>query len=83
MTIYDNKCLDVTGGSTTNGTKMQIYTCGAGNKNQQFSVTTDKRIAWTNQHECLDLSGGSVTSGNQVQMWKCTDGNANQVWNLV
>jgi len=62
---------------------MQIYTCASGNTNQQFSITADNRIAWTNHGECLDLTNGVVTSGNQVQMWKCTDGNTNQVWNIV
>jgi len=83
LVAYGNKCLDVTSGSTANGNKMQVYTCSTGNTNQQFSITADARIAWTNKGECLDLTDGSLTSGNQVQMWKCTDGNTNQVWNIV
>lgn len=81
--IYGNKCLDVTNGNTTNGNKMQIYTCNAGNVNQEFSVTADNRIAWTNHGECLDLTGGSLANGNAVQMWACTDNNNNQVWIIV
>jgi Ricin-type beta-trefoil lectin domain len=37
--IFDNKCLDVTGGSTADGTKLQIWTCTSNNQNQQFSYT--------------------------------------------
>jgi len=83
LVAYTNKCLDVTSGSTANGNKMQVYTCAAGNTNQQFSITADQRIAWTNKGECLDLTDGSVASGNPIQLWKCTDGNTNQVWNIV
>jgi len=84
LQIFGNKCLDVTGGSTANGVKMQIYTCNAGNANQQFTVTTgDKRITWTGKGKCLDLTDGLLTSGNVVQMWQCSTGNINQVWNFV
>jgi hypothetical protein len=39
--IFDNtKCLDVTGGSTTNGNTLQIWTCSTNNNpNQQFYYT--------------------------------------------
>jgi hypothetical protein len=37
--IFGNKCLDVPSGSTTNGNKLQIWTCGANNANQQFYYT--------------------------------------------
>jgi len=80
--IFGNKCLDVPNGSTTNGVKMQIYTCFAGNTNQQFTVTADERIAWTNKGECLDLTNGSTSPGTPAQLWACTDGNENQVWTI-
>lgn len=83
LVVYSNMCLDVTNGSTANGNKMQIWACGNNNANQQFSVTSDKRIAWTGKGECLDLTGGSLTSGNAIQMWQCTDNDNNQVWNIV
>ena len=34
-----NKCLDVTGGNTANGTQLQIWTCFSNNPNQQFGYT--------------------------------------------
>jgi Ricin-type beta-trefoil lectin domain len=37
--IFNNKCLDVPGGSTADGTKLQIRTCTSNNQNQQFSYT--------------------------------------------
>ena len=47
---------------------MQIYTCFSGNTNQQFSVTADNRIAWTNKGECLDLTDGLVAAGQPVSL---------------
>jgi peptidoglycan/xylan/chitin deacetylase (PgdA/CDA1 family) len=78
--IYSNKCLDVTGGSTANGNKMQIWTCSSGNPNQQFT-RFGNTIQWTGRGECLDLTNGVLTNGNVVQMWSCTGG-GNQVWNI-
>ncbi|KAJ7190229.1 hypothetical protein GGX14DRAFT_606290 [Mycena pura] len=86
LVVYGNKCLDVTNGSTTNGVKMQIWTCTPGNTgdlNQQFTVTSAHAIQWTGKSECLDLTDGSLASGNQIQMWACSAGNTNQVWNIV
>jgi len=80
LNIFSNKCLDVTNGSTVNGAKMQIWDCTPGDINQEFTVTGDDRIAWTNEHECLDLTDGILTAGSQAQMWKCTDDDTNQVW---
>ncbi|KAJ6512319.1 hypothetical protein DFH09DRAFT_1197564 [Mycena vulgaris] len=70
LVVYGSMCLDVTGGSTTNGVKPQIWSCtpGAGDANQHFTVTADKRIQWTNTAECIDLTDGSLTSGNQVRI---------------
>lgn len=80
LKLYGNKCLDVTGGSTANGNKMQIYTCSTGNPNQQFTIQGTK-ISWSGKNECLDLTGGSLTNGNVVQLWTC-NGGGNQVWNI-
>ncbi|KAJ7635001.1 hypothetical protein FB45DRAFT_478962 [Roridomyces roridus] len=85
LLVYGDMCLDVTGGSTTNGVKMQIWACtpGQGDTAQHYTITSDNRIQWTNENECLDLTDGSLASGNQVQMWACAAGNTNQVWNFV
>jgi hypothetical protein len=64
--IFDNMCLDVTDGKTNNGNKIQIWECFTGNTNQQWSVTADNRIAWTNKHECLDLTDGVLSGGSRV-----------------
>ncbi|KAJ7745830.1 hypothetical protein DFH07DRAFT_924578 [Mycena maculata] len=85
IVVYGSMCLDVTSGSTANGVGMQIWACtpGAGDANQQFTVTSNNRIQWNGSDECLDLTNGLLTSGNRVQMWACVAGNTNQVWNIV
>ncbi|KAG5643085.1 hypothetical protein DXG03_001580 [Asterophora parasitica] len=79
--IFSNKCLDVTGGSTADGTKLQIWTCSANNANQQFAYTRDNRLAWTNRGKCVDLSSGNKASGTRIQSWACSNNNKNQIWN--
>ncbi|KAF7331609.1 hypothetical protein MKEN_00040500 [Mycena kentingensis (nom. inval.)] len=85
LVINNAFCLDVTGGSTTSGTKMQIWSCSPGNTgnlNQQFTVTAGKAIQWNGHNDCVDLTDGKITAGNQVQSWTCTGG-PNQIWNFV
>ncbi|KAK7023045.1 hypothetical protein R3P38DRAFT_2957216 [Favolaschia claudopus] len=83
--VYGNMCLDVTKGSTANGTKMQIWSCNpvSPNANKLFTVTSSKQIQWVGQGKCLDLTDGSLKSGNKIQTWSCVNGNNNQAWNIV
>ncbi|KAJ8072142.1 hypothetical protein PM082_015700 [Marasmius tenuissimus] len=81
--VFADKCLDVTGGSTANGVKMQIWTCSNNkNPNQQFWYTGDIHLAWTNHGKCLDLPNGDLTDGNRPQLWDCFGNNDNQSWNV-
>ncbi|KAF7319735.1 hypothetical protein MKEN_00755700 [Mycena kentingensis (nom. inval.)] len=77
LSIYGgSKCLDVTGGATASGTKLQIWSCSSGNANQKWTVS-GSAIQWTDHSQCVDLTGGSTTNGNVMQIWSCTGG-ANQ-----
>lgn len=74
-----NFCLD--GGSNPgNGSKLKIWQCYPGLKQQQWWYTDDDRIAITNSGLCMDVTDGKQVNGNQVQVWSCGSGNANQVW---
>ncbi|KAF7301003.1 hypothetical protein MIND_00663700 [Mycena indigotica] len=82
--IFGDKCLDVTNGNTANGAKLQIWTCAAGNTNQQW-VSSDwvtSHITWANNNKCVDLTDGDSTDGKQVQIWDCDAAgtNKNQNW---
>ncbi|MEV0157321.1 ThuA domain-containing protein, partial [Micromonospora sp. NPDC050686] len=70
------KCLDVNGGSSADGTKIQIWTCNNG-ANQQWTVTPNSTIKALNK--CLDVSGGASADGTKIQLWTCT-GAASQNW---
>ncbi|KAF7301171.1 hypothetical protein MIND_00681600 [Mycena indigotica] len=86
LVVYNSFCMDITGGSTTAGTKIQIWSCTpgqTGDANQQFTVTSSKMIQWVGQNDCIDLTNGNLTAGNQVQSWTCTANNSNQIWNFV
>ncbi|KAJ7806876.1 hypothetical protein B0H14DRAFT_1564896 [Mycena olivaceomarginata] len=78
LKIFGTKCLDVTNGLTTDGTKLQIWTCAAGNTNQMWTVSGNT-IQWSGHSSCLDLTDGSVANNNLIQIWTCTQG-PNQQW---
>ncbi|KAJ7635785.1 ricin B lectin domain-containing protein [Mycena polygramma] len=81
---FNNKCLDVPGGSTTNGVKLQIWTCAEDSPNQQFTFHAGvSQIEWNGQKKCLDLTSGKSTSGNPIRLWDCAvpdTSNPNQQW---
>jgi Phage tail lysozyme/Ricin-type beta-trefoil lectin domain len=79
LRVYGTKCLDVPSGNTTNGTKLQIWDCGAGNTNQSWTQT-GSTIVWTGKGKCLDLTDGVAASGTAVQSWSCSAGDENQEW---
>ncbi|KAJ7924180.1 ricin B lectin domain-containing protein, partial [Mycena leptocephala] len=80
---FDNKCLDVPNGSLVNGVKLQIWTCAAGNTNQQWKIhSVPSQIEWNGTGKCLDLTDGLSTNGNPIQLWDCAvpNNNPNQDW---
>ncbi|KAF8963396.1 ricin B lectin domain-containing protein [Flammula alnicola] len=78
------KCLDLTDGNTTPGTKLQLWDC-VGNENQSWLPTGIIRWQGTGllNPMCVDLTDGITTRGNPLQIWNCTAGNSNQFWNDV
>ncbi|MFF5233174.1 ThuA domain-containing protein [Dactylosporangium sp. NPDC000521] len=69
------KCLDVRGGSSANGTQIQLYTC-QGNAAQTWTRSGQTLQALG---KCLDVNGGGTANGTKVQLWTC-NGGANQTW---
>ncbi|KAK7046088.1 hypothetical protein VNI00_007083 [Paramarasmius palmivorus] len=78
IAIFENKCLDVTGGDKVDGTKLQIWTCDSVNPNQQWISTTANTFRSVDSNKCIDLTDGSMANGNQLQIWECDDRNSNQ-----
>ena len=74
------RCLDVTGGSTTNGTRPQIWDCNSGNANQTWTFADDGSVRGLGK--CLDVANGSTANGAAVHLWDCFSTIASQRWTL-
>jgi hypothetical protein len=74
------KCLDIPGGGTANGTKLQLWDCNNTGA-QVFIHRADNSYYNPQANKCLDDDGWSTTPGTQVIIWDCTGG-ANQQWSL-
>ncbi|MGV9890551.1 lectin [Streptomyces sp. NPDC003395] len=70
------KCLDVAGGSTANGTAVQLYDCN-GTAAQSWTVAADGSIRALGK--CLDVTSGATTDGAKVQLYDC-NGTGAQQW---
>jgi type 1 glutamine amidotransferase len=71
-----NKCLDISGGNTADGTKIQLYTCNGTNA-QKWTVTPNGPIKALGK--CLDVAGGGTANGTKAQLWTC-NGSGAQNW---
>ncbi len=71
------KCLDVTDGSTTNGTLPQLWTCTSG-PNQSWTLSADHTIRGLGK--CLDVANNATTDGTVVHLWDCIDTVTSQKW---
>jgi endoglucanase len=79
-------CLDAAGWGTANGTKLQQWTCGSQQYNQEWQF----RPAATGGYDAVynrnapalawDDTNGSLSNGNPIQLWTYGSGNANQEW---
>jgi hypothetical protein len=80
VSSLDGKCLDVTGGSTANGTQPQLWDCTAGSSNQQWTLADNGSVQ--GKGKCLDVAGNSTADGAVVHLWDCYDTVASQKWSL-
>ncbi|MEV4350470.1 ricin-type beta-trefoil lectin domain protein [Actinoplanes sp. NPDC049596] len=80
ITGLGGKCLDLTGGSTANGTLAQIWTCVAGSANQTWTVADNGSLQA--KGKCLDVAGNSTADGAAVHVWDCYDSVATQKWQI-
>jgi predicted chitinase len=73
------KCIGAAGGSTANGTLVDLYSC-VGSGTQNWSLNSDGTIKIAGTNKCLDVKDGGTASGTQVQLWDCYAGSPNQKW---
>jgi len=72
------RCLDIAGGSETNGTKVQVWQCNNTNA-QKWSLLGDGTIR-SSKGYCLDAKDRGTISGTTLQIWQCSSGAGNQKW---
>ena len=81
---HSGKCLDVSGGSRSNGADVIQWNCHGGD-NQLWRLVPAAggyfRIIAKHSGKCLDVSGGSRSNGADVIQWNCHGGD-NQRWKL-
>ncbi|WP_117207980.1 PQQ-dependent sugar dehydrogenase [Allorhizocola rhizosphaerae] len=68
------KCVDVSGASSADGTKIHLWTCNSGT-NQQWTIGADGTIR--SLGKCMTANG--TADGALVQLWAC-NGGTNQQW---
>jgi O-glycosyl hydrolase len=74
-----NKCLDVPGGATANGTQLNIWTCGGGaNQTWTYTAAAELRVYG---NKCLEAYQQGTANGTRAVIFDC-NGGANQKWRL-
>jgi ricin-type beta-trefoil lectin protein/putative Ig domain-containing protein len=82
---WDSKCMDDTGNSSNNGTKIQIWTCNGGAaQNWAYYPDTDPGDAGeiVIHSKCLDIVNRGTGNGAKLQLYAC-NGGANQQWYIA
>ncbi|MFJ6656622.1 lectin [Streptomyces sp. NPDC091377] len=72
------KCADVAGGSSANGTAVQLYDCN-GSAAQRWTVGSDGTLRVLGK--CLDATAGGTADGTRLQLWDC-NGSGAQRWTV-
>jgi hypothetical protein len=72
------RCMDVAGGLTANGTKVQLYDCNSSGA-QVWQARADGTLFNPQSGRCLDDPNGTTTNGTQLQIYDCNT-SAAQKW---
>jgi glucose/arabinose dehydrogenase len=72
----NGKCLDIDNAQTTDGTKVQIWTCNT-SAAQKWTVPGDGTLRALGK--CLDISDAGTADGTKIQLWTC-NGSGAQSW---
>jgi O-glycosyl hydrolase len=74
------ECVDVNGGSSANGTKVQMWDCNGSASSQGWTMESNGTVGINGS--CLDITGGSTANGALLEEWTC-NGGGNQQWLAV
>jgi hypothetical protein len=75
ITGASGKCVDVSGASSADGTKIQLWACHGGT-NQQWTVSGS---TLRTLNKCMGVAGGGTANGGLVQLSTC-NGSGGQNW---
>jgi type 1 glutamine amidotransferase len=75
ITGATGKCVDISGASSTEGAKIQLWSCHGGT-NQQWTVSGS---TLRSLGKCMGVAGGSTANGAQAQLATC-NGSGGQNW---
>ncbi len=76
----NGRCLDGRGGSTANGTAVQVWACNGLRQQQWVQHPMDDTI-WGGADAVLDVTGYGTTNGTPVQLWASAK-TTNQRWSF-
>jgi hypothetical protein len=80
LTVYDTKCLNVTGGATADGSPVEIRDCD-GSPAQRWRVRADGEVVNAGSGTCLEAAGQGTANSTALDIRAC-DGGAHQKWTL-
>jgi hypothetical protein len=73
---FSGKCLDVAGGATNNGAKLQQWECN-GSRAQKFQFKRVRDDLWSfasvNQGRCVSAEGASLADKTSMILWDCNN----------
>ncbi|MFC4032448.1 ricin-type beta-trefoil lectin domain protein [Streptomyces polygonati] len=73
---YANKCVDIAGASSANGSAVQLYDCNGTNA-QTWTVGGDGTLKALGK--CMDVVAAGTANGTKVDLYDC-NGTGSQVW---
>ena len=83
--VAGDRCLDVNGGFSADGTKFQSWECN-GSGAQQFRVEDLggglSRVVHVPTSKCMDVAGAGTADGTQIQLHACNDTQA-QIFRFI
>lgn len=74
-----SKCIDNDANQSTNGNKIQLWTCAAtGNGPQTWVYGKNRQLTNLGTGKCLDVPGNSLVRGASMQLYTCNNTAAQQ-----
>ena len=73
-------CVDANGGSSANGTKVQMWPCNTNPSSQTWTMASNGTVQINGN--CLDITGANDSNGTLIEEWTC-NGGGNQQWLAV